>query len=922
MALLGPLLGVLTGGVLGEKAAEAAGTAVERIAEKVFGPAWEEARTRARAYLGGVPTNHDLERALRLAQLTGALVVLWDFAREEEDARFDNRSAEPPAFVTAARHFLHDQLGLLPSLTFKDNDAVAAALEAALDDALADARRDGVAATGRDLVAEAEQAVWQELVDGTGGSTPLPPEFKARFFSRDPEAPGWAACFLAFFREALKDHPRVQVAFVASRLAALKRAGATLEPLVRGIAGDIGAMRPLLGRVADDVVALHGKHDRTDAKLDEIARKVEQLRRDPPPDWAGELRRVLTPQVPNLEFIPDERLPAVVEKLLTDARAGTAIPPDAAAPVRAALAAAEARIAEFDLSSAAGDLDALIARRREERERRAADDAALLVERARVSRLQLRYHEAAAMLREAAGLVAFDRQAAWRHLLAAADALLDQGDEFGDNAALREAIALYTDALRLVPRHERAARLGDDAEQPRHRAREPRRAGGGDGAAGGGGRRLPRRAGGTHPRARAARLGDDAEQPRQRALRRSASGRRARRGWRRRSPPTARRCEERTRERVPLDWAMTQNNLGTALWTLGEREAGTARLEEAVAAYRAALEERTRERVPLDWAMTQNNLGTALWTLGEREAGTARLEEAVAAYRAALEECTRERVPLDWAMTQNNLGNALQALGEREAGTARLEEAVAAYRAALEERTRERVPLDWAGTQNNLGNALRALGEREAGTARLEEAVAAYRAALEERTRERVPLDWAATQNNLGNALRALGEREAGTARLEEAVAAYRAALEECTRERVPLDWARTQNNLGNALRTLGEREAGTARLEEAVAAYRAALEERTRERVPLDWATTQNNLGNALRALGEREAGTARLEEAVAAYRAALEERTRERVPLDWAMSTGNQGVALMLAADRVSEATMAEMAVRADRDCLGDDA
>ena len=60
---------------------------------------------------------------------------------------------------------------------------------------------------------------------------------------------------------------------------------------------------------------------------------------------------------------------------------------------------------------------------------------------------------------------------------------------------------------------------------------------------------------------------------------------------------------------------------------------------------------------PLDWAMTQNNLGNALLTLGERESGTARLEEAVVAYRAALEEKTRERVPLDWAMTQNNLGN-------------------------------------------------------------------------------------------------------------------------------------------------------------------------------------------------------------------------------------------------------------------------
>ena len=63
-------------------------------------------------------------------------------------------------------------------------------------------------------------------------------------------------------------------------------------------------------------------------------------------------------------------------------------------------------------------------------------------------------------------------------------------------------------------------------------------------------------------------------------------------------------------------------------------------------AYRAALEERTRDRAPLQWAMTQNNLGNALQTLGARESGTARLEEAVMAYRAALEEWTRDRAPL------------------------------------------------------------------------------------------------------------------------------------------------------------------------------------------------------------------------------------------------------------------------------------
>lgn len=68
---------------------------------------------------------------------------------------------------------------------------------------------------------------------------------------------------------------------------------------------------------------------------------------------------------------------------------------------------------------------------------------------------------------------------------------------------------------------------------------------------------------------------------------------------------------------------MVQNDLGVMLNTVGARESGTARLDEAVTAYREALKEYTRERVPLDWATTQNNLGTALKTLGAQESGAA-----------------------------------------------------------------------------------------------------------------------------------------------------------------------------------------------------------------------------------------------------------------------------------------------------------
>src|SRR5262249_55644354 len=73
----------------------------------------------------------------------------------------------------------------------------------------------------------------------------------------------------------------------------------------------------------------------------------------------------------------------------------------------------------------------------------------------------------------------------------------------------------------------------------------------------------------------------------------------------------------------------------------------------------------------------------ALSALGERENGTERLREAIAAYYAALEEYTRERVPLKWAKTQDALGNALRTHGERENGTAQLKEAVNAYDSAL-----------------------------------------------------------------------------------------------------------------------------------------------------------------------------------------------------------------------------------------------
>jgi len=73
-----------------------------------------------------------------------------------------------------------------------------------------------------------------------------------------------------------------------------------------------------------------------------------------------------------------------------------------------------------------------------------------------------------------------------------------------------------------------------------------------------------------------------------------------------------------------------------ALARQGDERGDNNALRRAIEIYRQELQERTRDRVPLEWAATQNNLGLVLLRLGERESGTAQLEEAVAAYRAAV----------------------------------------------------------------------------------------------------------------------------------------------------------------------------------------------------------------------------------------------------------------------------------------------
>jgi len=83
-----------------------------------------------------------------------------------------------------------------------------------------------------------------------------------------------------------------------------------------------------------------------------------------------------------------------------------------------------------------------------------------------------------------------------------------------------------------------------------------------------------------------------------------------------------------------------------ALYRQGDEFGDNKALRSAIDRCRHLIELFPREHDPLLWAAAQNTLGIALVTLGRRESRPARLEEAVAAFRAALKEYTRERVPL------------------------------------------------------------------------------------------------------------------------------------------------------------------------------------------------------------------------------------------------------------------------------------
>ena len=338
---------------------------------------------------------------------------------------------------------------------------------------------------------------------------------------------------------------------------------------------------------------------------------------------------------------------------------------------------------------------------------------------------------------------------------------------------------------------------------------------------------------------------------------------------------------------TPFQFAATQSNLGNTYKNLAAGGPQLEYLQKTIECYLQALTVYTPVSAPVQYATTQNNLANLYSTLPNGEKAQ-NLLKAIECYHRALIIYTPEADPLQYAATQNNLGMVYATLPDGDR-VQNLRKAIDCYQQALRFRTRQITPQDYADTQNNLAAAFISLptGDR---ADHLRKAIEYYQQALTFYSLENAPLVYAATQSNLGVALYALpsGDRAEN---LHKAIDCYQQVLIVYTSESDPLQYAAAQTELGAAYAALpnGDR---LENLDTAFACYQQALRFRTPEDTPLEYADTQHKLGSAYYSLpsGDR---LQNLRKAMECYQQALRFRTPEAAPLDYAATQNNLGAA-----------------------------
>ena len=150
-----------------------------------------------------------------------------------------------------------------------------------------------------------------------------------------------------------------------------------------------------------------------------------------------------------------------------------------------------------------------------------------------------------------------------------------------------------------------------------------------------------------------------------------------------------------------------------SLAAYGEHRRKMVALYAAIKGYRdIAKNDWTQDEDPEHWSIVQNDLGNALFDLGEMEGGTDRYDEALAVLKGGFKAChlkMGQHSDWDWAhdlypMIVNGIANAHARIGELKGRASDFEDAIYFYRdVLLFVYDREDEPNDWADAQTNLG---------------------------------------------------------------------------------------------------------------------------------------------------------------------------------------------------------------------------
>ncbi|MGP9810845.1 hypothetical protein ACTZWT_04955 [Rhodopseudomonas sp. NSM] len=331
-------------------------------------------------------------------------------------------------------------------------------------------------------------------------------------------------------------------------------------------------------------------------------------------------------------------------------------------------------------------------------------EAEILADQGRVLELQISNIPASEKYAQAALLSAGDPISAFEYLVKQANALQNEGEEFGNKDALRESILIWRKAKTIAP---------FEIAPDRHRK--------------------------AHNNLGSAVYSLALLEPTNENLLEVAKMNRE-------------VLDRDSCDIAPQVWIAAQANLASTLLELGERELGTDKLEEALERFNIALSAIDRKERPADWAGIKNNIGNALMRIGQRQASSDYLDRSIGAFNEALEaldptmECNRAMILMNLAAVHADLGRLLNRAEP-------LEQSIKDAEAALALTQKSRYPVRWAQIKNNIGSARSSLGLITNDISHWQDAIVVNREALSVHTIGHAPLKWAMSQWGIGLAL-------------------------------------------------------------------------------------------------------------------------------------------------------------------------